>query len=201
MFETAELGAKVDKADFEAAVPDIRLKLLTAQYELREADFPVVLLLMGDDRIGVNQIVNRLHEWMDARFLLTNFFGIPSDEERERPRFWRYWRVLPPRGRIGVYIGAWALNAIADFAGGKADRDAFEHRLKHIRRFERDLADGGSLVLKFWLHLSKAEFKKRLKKDTRQSQNAQKRTPSTLSASWRKVGTPHLLFTQQRTGR
>jgi len=164
MLEAAEQGLTVSKEEYSAAEPELRVDLINAQYDLQSADFSVIVLIAGDDRISMNEVVQLMHEWMDARYLETHICQLPSPEESQRPRFWRYWRVLPPKGKIGVYVGAWALNAIADRVRGRIDGDAFAGRLAHIRQFEQDLANDGTLLVKFWLHIPKKDLKKRLKK-------------------------------------
>jgi len=89
MFEAAEIGAKVSKPDYEAALPQLRTDLVNAQFDLMRADFPVLLQVAGDDRVGCNEVLNLLHEWMDARYLKTSVFGPMSEEEESQPRFWR----------------------------------------------------------------------------------------------------------------
>jgi polyphosphate:AMP phosphotransferase len=85
-----------------------------------------------------------------------------SDEERERPRMWRYWRALPPKGRIGILFGAWHTEPILNRVLGKTNDPELELAMEEIVRFERMLSDEGALILKFWFHLSKKAQKKRL---------------------------------------
>ncbi len=164
MFEIAEVGSQVSKEEYEAQVPHLRVNLINAQYDLRNANFPSLVLIVGDDQHGCNEVLNLLHEWMDARYLGTHVFGPLSEEEREHPRFWRYWRTLPRKGQFGVYVGAWARSAIADRVQERISDREFERRTAHIAQFEQALVDDGALVLKFWLHLPKKALKRRLKK-------------------------------------
>jgi polyphosphate:AMP phosphotransferase len=100
---------------------------------------------------------------MDPRFISTLAFSAPTDEERSRPFMWRYWRALPPKGRVGVFAGSWYSSPIHDRLDGsmtKADMDA---RIDQINRFEAMLVNEGALVLKFWFHLTKEGQKRRLK--------------------------------------
>ena len=85
-----------------------------------------------------------------------------SDQERERPRMWRYWRALPPKGRIGILFGGWHSDPIVDRVTSAIDREEMELALEEIVRLERMLVDDGALILKFWFHLSKKAQKKRL---------------------------------------
>ena len=163
MFETAELGRVTSKEQYKKQEPVLRTGVLTVQYELRDADFPVVLVIAGTDRLGCAELLNLLHEWMDARYLEASVFEAPSDEELERPRFWRYWRALPAKGRIGIFLREWTTRAIVDRLKGNIDEAGLDERLRHIASFEKALVDDGAVVLKFWLHLSEKSLARRLK--------------------------------------
>ena len=172
MLEQAEVGARVAKQEFEAEARKLRVDLLNAQFDLRNADFPVLVLIAGDDREGTNAVIDLFAEWMDTRYIETRFYGQATEEEIQRPRFWRYWIGLPHRGQIAVHLGAWALSAIADRVTGVATKKEFRKRIDRIRQFEQTLTDDGLLILKFWLHLPKRDFRKRLKKAKRREDAA-----------------------------
>lgn len=164
MFESAELGQKIDKKTFEREEPRLREALLNAQYDLSQAHrFPVVIVIGGVDGAGKGETVNTLNEWMDPRHIHTHAFPQPSDEERERPRMWRFWRALPPRGKIGILFGAWHTQPIVDRVYGRIGKAALAQSIAEIVRFEKMLTDEGALILKFWFHLSKDRQRKRLK--------------------------------------
>lgn len=163
MFEIAETGTKVDKADYEAELPPLRVELLNAQFDLQQAPFPVLIFIVGDDRVGCEELIDLLNEWLDARYIQTHVFEPPSPEENERPPFWRYWRTLPPRGRIGLFRGAWTLDVIAARHTQRIDDAGFDRRVDHIEAFESMLAADGALILKFWIHLPRKVLKQRLK--------------------------------------
>ncbi len=163
MFESAELGHSIDKATFDAELPKLRRALLEAQYQvLKAAKFPVVLVIGGVDGAGKGETVNLFNEWMDARHIQAHALSRPSDEESERPRMWRFWRELPPKGKIGIFFGSWYTEPIVDRAFGRTDDATFDRRLDEIVSFEKMLTDEGVLLLKFWFHLSKKRQKARL---------------------------------------
>ena len=164
MLEDAHDNHRISKEDYAERERSLRVDLLNAQFDLQSADFSVVVLVAGDDRLGVNDLIRLIHEWMDARYLQTWIFSVPTAEEQERPRAWRYWRVMPPRGRIAVYAGGWGQPAISERIRGLISREAFEHRLQMIRYFEETLTADGTLVLKFWLHLPRKHLKRRMVK-------------------------------------
>ncbi len=162
MFEAAELGRTIDKESYREAVPALRTALVQAQHRLRKADFPVLLLLAGDDRESVNQVLNELHDWMDAKFLAVHAFDTPTDEEQERPEYWRYWRCLPADGHMGVFVDAWSMRAVVEHVHKRIDDSQLDRATEDISRFETMLADDGFVLLKVWLHRSREEHRRHL---------------------------------------
>jgi len=164
MFESAELGHRISKEDYNHEEPLLREQLLACQYELLAArQFPVLVIIGGADGAGKGETVNLLNEWMDPRLIITEAFGAPTEEERQRPRFYRFWNTLPPKGHIGILFGSWYTAPIHDRVIGNAKTVELDASIDEIVRFEKMLTDEGALVLKFWFHLSKDQQKKRLK--------------------------------------
>ena len=150
------------KRTYEARVPVLREQLVQMQVALQQAPFPILLTIAGDDAAGKGELVNLLNGWLDPRGVETQSFHEPTDEERERPIMWRYWRSLPPRGRMAIYVGGWHADALALDPHGSDSHTEFEERLQRIARFESLLAADGVLMVKVWLHLTKAAQGRRL---------------------------------------
>jgi len=163
MFESAELGHKLEKEVWDRELPALREALLDAQFDLAAAKFPVVILVAGVDGAGKSETVNTLNEWLDPRHIQTHGLDVPSDEERERPHMWRYWRMLPPKGKIGIFDGSWYTWPILERTSGRIKTSELDQDMARVARFEQMLIQEGALVLKFWMHLSKDAQKKRLK--------------------------------------
>lgn len=151
------------EAEWVAAVAELRPALLQVQRELavRKA-FPVVVLLAGLDGAGKGLCFNALNDWLDPRHLHTQGFTEPTDEELQRPHMWRYWRTLPPRGKMAIFDGSWYHWPILQRVHGKIRPERFQQDMEQVRAFERMLVDEGALVLKFWMHLGKRAQKARL---------------------------------------
>ncbi len=164
MFEAAELGRKLSQQEFDDIAPKLRTDMLELQQELRKADFPVVIVFAGVDGAGKGATANLLNEWMDPRWIRSRAYAEPSEEERERPEYWRYWRDLPGKGQFGIFLSSWYSRPLLDQVYGLNKPGEFEARLDRISAFERTLADDGALILKFWMHLGKDAQKRRLKK-------------------------------------
>lgn len=164
MFESAELGHKLDKKTYDKEVPILRAALLEAQISLAKlSKFPVIILVGGIDGAGRGETVNLLNEWLDPRFVQTHGMGEPSDEELDRPMMWRFWRELPPKGRTAIFLGSWYTWPIINRVQGTSKAAELDRSLERAKRLEKMLIDEGALILKFWMHLSRDKQEKRLK--------------------------------------
>jgi AMP-polyphosphate phosphotransferase len=164
MFESDALPHVLDKASYKAEEPVLRGALLDVQFDLLERRrFPVLVLIAGADGAGKGEAIQKLNEWLDPRHLHTRAYGEPNDEERARPRMWRYWRDLPPKGDIAVIFGSWYNDPLKACVLGELDELSFERELDRINRFELMLANEGALILKLWFHLAPDAQAKRLK--------------------------------------
>lgn len=167
MFESAQLPHTISREDYEAQVPALRLELLEVQQQLARADFPVVIVIAGAEGAGKGDTANLLHAWMDARLLQTYAIGPDTEDERQRPRFWRFWMALPPRGRTGIFLGSWYTEPMLHAAlGGGSEPErhgVLDQELTRINTFEKELVDDGALIIKLWLHLGKKEQRRRFR--------------------------------------
>lgn len=163
MFEVAELGHTIQKTAYKEKSAQLRTQLLTIQNQLKGCPFPIIIIISGVDGGGKGEVINRLNEWLDPHYMRTIALSEPTDEERERPKFWRYWRTLPAKGTIGVYVGSWYSDPIAQRVYQKIDDNSLQAELTQINQLEQLLVDDNALIIKCWLHLKKDEQAKRLK--------------------------------------
>jgi polyphosphate:AMP phosphotransferase len=157
--EPRRLGRK----EYEALLPELRASLVQMQVALQHAPFPVLLVIGGEEASGKGDVVNILNGWLDPRGVETYAFHEPTDEERERPLMWRYWRCLPPRGRMAIYAGSWYSEAVREDPRSPAELQHFEQTLRRIAHFEGLLSADGALIVKVWLRLEKEAQRSRLR--------------------------------------
>jgi polyphosphate:AMP phosphotransferase len=163
MFEAAELGNSLPKPAYKKEAPAVREALLAAQHQLAASELSLIIVVAGFEGAGKGETVNLLLEWMDARGIQTHAIHEPTDEERDRPPIWRYWRRLPRTGRTAIFFGAWYQELILRRVEKEVTQEEFTLALERIEDFERMLTRENTILMKFWLHLSRQAQKARFK--------------------------------------
>lgn len=166
---------KLSKAEFEARTPELRSRLLNAQFALRELGKPLIVIVAGLDGVGKGELVHRLNEWLDPRGVETNAFLSKTDEEMERPRFWRYWRAMPARGKIAIYFGSWYTGPILRRTNKSMSKQELSACLDRVNFHEEMLVQEGILIVKIWLNVSKRTHEKIVHRITENGPSADQR--------------------------
>ena len=163
MFESAEIGHFIDKETYDKEVPALREALLEVQYELhQQKNTAVIVLINGIEGAGKGETVKLLNEWMDPRLIEVRTFDRQTDEELAHPPAWRYWRLLPAKGRMGVFFGNWYSQMLQGRVHGLFKNAVLDQAINGAERLEKMLCDEGAIIFKFWFHLSKKQMKERL---------------------------------------
>ncbi|MET0262175.1 MAG: polyphosphate:AMP phosphotransferase [Rariglobus sp.] len=152
---------RIAKKAYEARAATLREQLVQLQVQLKTAPFKVLLILAGEEGGGRGEVINTLSGWLDPRGVETFGFREPSDEERERPFMWRFWRGLPAKGRLGIFAGSWYTEMLRSLARSRPGTRVPVQEIERIRHFEKLLTDDGTLIIKIWLHLSKTQQRER----------------------------------------
>jgi polyphosphate:AMP phosphotransferase len=177
MFEATKVGRSVSKEDYKEQQEELRTQLLSVQRDLKVSNIPVIVLVSGVEAAGKGEVVNRLNEWLDARGVQTFAFWDETDEERARPRYWRFWRSLPPRGEVTILFGGWYATPIEHRFQGHCTDAELDAELNRIVEFERMLILDGALIVKFWFHMSEEHQRSRLNALSRDDRSRWKMMP------------------------
>lgn len=162
MFERFDLTKKTDDKAFQKEIDPLQKQLGVLQRDLRDKKIPVMIVVEGWNASGITMVMNELIQFLDPRGFSLHSIGSPTDEERARPILWRFWEKIPPKGRIALFARSWYSRSLAEIISGVEWKRGVNRSLTQINQFERQLADDGTIVLKFFLHISKEEQKKRL---------------------------------------
>ena len=162
-------GRRLTRLEYEHELPKLQDQLLDAQFELRERhDRAVVMIVTGIPAAGRSEVVNELLEWLDPKLVTVHGFRSPNAIEAERPPLWRYWRVLPQKGRVAIFFAGWyqdlLLDAVKLDGKSRAMPASLRRAVERITRLERMLVADGVAVVKVHLHVSPETQRKRLRK-------------------------------------
>ena len=159
----AKARQRLTKKAYQARARVLREQLVQLQLDLKKTPFKVLLILTGPEGAGRGSLLNTLAEWLDPRGVETFSYHAPTDNERAHPHQWRFWRSLPGIGRIGLYAGSWYTETLREEARSERALSQVAEDAGRIREFEKLLADGGTLIVKVWLQLSKDAQGRRLR--------------------------------------
>lgn len=131
------------------------------QRRLKEYKVPVVILFEGFGASGKGTMINELIQPMDPRGFKVFSIQKATEEEEMRPYLWRFWTRLPENGRIHLFDRSWYTKIVEARAEKRKSREKSESAYNDILDFEQELARDGMLIIKFFLHISPKEQKKR----------------------------------------
>ncbi|HVN82208.1 MAG TPA: polyphosphate:AMP phosphotransferase [Terriglobia bacterium] len=162
MLETLDLKAKLEKEKYREAMPRLRSELSILQQAIRHAGIPVVVLFEGWDAAGKGDSIASLVYPLDPRGFKVYTTQQASKEESLRPFLWRFSVRLPSRGNFVFFDRSWYWLLLEDRAENRIDQHQAQLVAEEIREFERQLTDDGLVLIKFWLHISKKEQRRRM---------------------------------------
>jgi len=154
-----ELSAKVYKNELREA----QLELLGWQRRLTEAKNNVVIVMEGPDAAGKGGAIKRLVERLDPRLLRVLSVVKPSAEEYQRHYLWRFWSKLPPYGRTVIFDRSWYGRVLVERVENFCTETEWKRAYREINEFERQLMDDGTILIKFFLFITKDEQLSRFK--------------------------------------
>jgi PPK2 family polyphosphate:nucleotide phosphotransferase len=171
--ETEKLGKEVIKDRALEILEKNRQELSEAQELLYASDtYSVLLIFQALDAAGKDGTIRHVMSGVNPQGCQVFSFKRPSDEELDHNFLWRYSKCLPERGRIGIFNRSYYEEVLVvkvhpeilerqKLPPGKRNDQFWQARYKDINNFEKHLARNGTLILKFFLHVSKEEQKTR----------------------------------------
>ena len=178
-------SVSLDQINTKEVVQDAKKQLKNVRKQISELQdtmyahgkYSMLVCLQGMDTSGKDSLIREVFKDVNARGVVVHSFKVPTEKELNHDFLWRHYIALPKRGKIGVFNRTHYENVlvtrvhpgyimgenIPDVASIDDLNDAFYHkRMEHINNFENHIAENGTIILKFFLHLSKGEQKNRL---------------------------------------
>jgi len=128
------------------------------------AKIPVVIVYEGWDAAGKGGTIKRLTRALDPRGYEVVPVGPPTTEEKAHHYLWRFWRRIPKTGHITIFDRSWYGRVLVERVEGYCSQEEWERAYREINEFERQLADFGTVIIKFWLHIDSDEQLRRFER-------------------------------------
>lgn len=164
MLEQVDLSKKIEKEEYKVIMEDLELRLGELQREAKDLKIPVAIVFEGWDAAGKGTMINKLIQALDPRGFVVHPINPPNEEERLRPFLWRFWTKTPAKGRIAVFDRSWYGRVSVARVDKIVKKQEWKRAYAEIASFEGQLTNDGTLIIKFFLHISKKQQKKRFER-------------------------------------
>jgi PPK2 family polyphosphate:nucleotide phosphotransferase len=190
------LDLEADKKEIKAHLKETRKKLADWQdtlYAYRK--YSVLFCIQGMDTSGKDSLIREVFKGFNTRGVVVHSFKVPSSKELKHDFLWRHYIALPERGKFGVFNRTHYENVLVtrvnpefilkeNLPGVKnlddINEEFWEKRFEQIRNFEKHLQENGTIILKFFLNLSKEEQRQRLLRRLRKPNKNWKFSPADM---------------------
>jgi polyphosphate kinase 2 (PPK2 family) len=148
--------ALADKA-YKKTIKTQMARLLELEQLIYERAVPVIVVFEGWDAAGKGTTIRRVTEKLDARGFKVLPTQAPRTHEKQRPWLWRFWMNIPRYGQIAIFDRSWYGRVLVERVEALTPIPEWIRAYEEINAFERTLAADGTILIKCWLHISKAE--------------------------------------------
>jgi polyphosphate:AMP phosphotransferase len=157
------LAQKLAKKTYEDQLARWQGKLSDLVRDPRFKQHSVICVFEGSDAAGKGGSIRRVTAALDARDYQIVPIAAPSEEERDQPYMWRFWRHVPRIGRFTIFDRSWYCRVLVERVEGFCAEADWLRAYSEINDFEHELADSGAIIVKFWLQISADEQLRRFK--------------------------------------
>lgn len=144
---------QMDLAEYETALSELQNRLVRLQAEVYERKVPVIIVYSGMDAAGKGGNIKRLVQKLDPRGYKVIPIIVPTDEEKAHHYLWRFWKELPPAGRMAIFDRSWYGRVMVERIEGFCTEDEWRRAYREIIEMEEQWVDEGAVLMKFWLNI------------------------------------------------
>ncbi len=157
MLNTIDLSLSLTQEEYESSLIRLQVALHRLAYQVYLQQRPVIIVFEGWDAAGKGGAIRRITEKLDPRGFVVYPIAAPSGEDGTHHYLWRFWRRLPESGQIAIFDRSWYGRVMVERIEGFCSEAEWKRAYREINYFERVLVDYGTVIFKFWLHISQEE--------------------------------------------
>ncbi len=177
MLENINLEKKLSRDEYKEVLPSLQQRLYDLEKACWDNGHPTIIVFEGWSASGKGKTISALTQRLDPRGFRLYPIVPPRTYEQQYPWLWRFWQKVPNRGEMLIFDHSWYGRVFEDRVEETIPEKLWRQAYRDIQDFERVLADDGTTILKFFLHISKKEQKKRLKAQEQDPFEAWRVTP------------------------
>lgn len=157
MLDDVDLTLSLDKKQYQLQLNRRQVQVRELGYQVYVQKRPVAILYEGWDAAGKGGNIKRLTEKLDPRGYVVYPIAAPEGEDKTHNYLYRFWKRLPERGQIAIFDRTWYGRMLVERVEGFATEAEWKRAYREINSFERNLHDFGTILIKFWIHISREE--------------------------------------------
>jgi len=159
MLSTIDLSKSLTKQEYIQDLIRYQLQLRALAYQLYVQKRPLVIVYEGWDAGGKGGNIKRITEKLDPRGYEVYPIAAPQGEDKTHHYLWRFWRRLqaPDEKQILIFDRSWYGRVMVERLEGFCTEEEWKRAYREINEFERQLVDFGTILAKFWIHISQEE--------------------------------------------
>ena len=161
ILDKIDLTKSLTKKEYKEEYEKNEVDILKCQLRIRDEGLKVLILFEGWDAAGKGGAIKRLTEPMDPRGIKVYSISAPSDYEKSRNYLWRFWTRIPAKGEMVIFDRSWYGRVLVERVEKFATKDEWKRAYDEINNFEKTLSDDETIILKYFVHISKDEQKRR----------------------------------------
>ncbi|WP_298403708.1 hypothetical protein [uncultured Chloroflexus sp.] len=163
MLDRCSTDVTLGKEEYQQTAPELQARLFDLEQMLLDARIPTIFVFEGWAGTAKARTIATLTRRLDPRGFRVHSITPPRTYEQQYPWLYRFWLKVPSYGQMTFFDRSWYRELLAAYTTN-GDRDQWRTRCEDAAIFERQLADDGALILKFWLHITKKQQSRRFAK-------------------------------------
>ena len=157
MLSSVNLSLTLEPEEYKLSLIKYQVALHELAYQVYVQQRPVIMVFEGWDAAGKGGAIRRITEKIDPRGFVVYPIAAPKGDDATHHYLWRFWRRLPEVGQIAIFDRTWYGRVMVERIEGFCTEDEWKRAYREINYFERQLVDFGTILFKFWLHISPEE--------------------------------------------
>jgi polyphosphate kinase 2 (PPK2 family) len=164
LLENVNLKRKLPDDEYTRLLPGMQRRLYDLEKACWDLKIPSVILFEGWDAAGKGSVIATVTQRLDPRGFKLHVIDLPRPADQNYPWLRRFWLCVPDAGEMAIFDQSWYTRVLSERVEGLVPEKVWRNASADIVDFERALADNGTVMLKFFLHISKREQEKRFEK-------------------------------------